>query len=142
MAAERGRPTLCTPELINQIVALLERGIPLATACEAVGVESRDPERWMQWAREGRPRYLPFLSAVTRARARGRVYLHDRAVEGGRGSAQALAILGRRDPEHYAPVQRVEMTANSNETVNRPEAAFRAALEELTTAELRRLIDQ
>lgn len=137
MARVRGRPSLCTPALTEKIVACLERGIPFTTACEAEGVALKTAEGWLTAGASG-GKSEPFFRAVTRARARGRIYLHDCATDGGRGSAAALSILSRRDPQHYGALQRIELAGHDGGPV-RTEMNIAASLDLLTIDELRRL---
>ncbi len=105
----RGRPTLCTHEVTDAIAAYLERGIALGTAAQACGISEADASHWMTWGAAGRKPYDDFFKAVAHARAIGEIYLHDKAIEGGKGSSQATWLLERRFRERYGP-PRVEPT--------------------------------
>jgi len=66
--AKRGRPTLCTPALIEKICELLADANTIAASCESLGIGVSTFHEWRQ-------RNPDFADATTRARAKARIKL-------------------------------------------------------------------
>lgn len=97
-----GRRSKATPELLKEVTRLLEAGVPMTIAAEANAIARSTLHRWRNSKKLG--------GLLSQARARGFVNLHLKALAGGPGSHNALALLERLDPENYRPTQRLEHT--------------------------------
>jgi len=106
-----GRPTKCTPEVTDAIMAFVAEGLPFRTACEAAGVSERDGLNWRTWGEAGRAPYNEFFRAYAHATAIGEVTLFRKALAGEKGSSQATWLLERRFRDQYGP-PRVEPVAS------------------------------
>lgn len=107
---KRGRPTLLTPEVQEEICQALKISVPIKHAALAAGVSERDFEHWMEYGRAGKEPFAEFLSAVTRAQSQAVKNLTTITLTGGKGSGGAQFLLERRFREHYGRQERVEMT--------------------------------
>jgi hypothetical protein len=139
---ERGRPTLCTPELTQAICAHIGIGIAFKTACAAQGITEAAGHLWMARGEaaetEADAPYIHFFESVSRARARGEVYLHELTLTGGKGSSMAGWMLERRFRDHYGPMQRIEHSGPAGKPIEQNIAVNYAALDD---DELRRIAE-
>lgn len=103
-----GRPTKLTPEIQKAICDMLEIAVAEKHAAEANGIAEQTFHEWMRRGEAGESPYDDFYVAATRARARAIPNLHIKALQGGKGSSQALWFLERRFREEYGPSQRIE----------------------------------
>jgi hypothetical protein len=123
----RGRPTLMTPELTEQIAMRLAVGNFLTTACAACGVKYDTVLRWLERGRKADPddpeerEFIHFLHTITRAEAEG----ESACVVAIRGAAkeqwQAAAwLLSHRHPDRWADTVRYkrELEAMTDEQLN------------------------
>jgi hypothetical protein len=65
-----GRRTLCTPERVEAIVAVVEAGGTDADACAEAGIAPATFYGWVDRGENGEAPYSEFLEALSRARAR------------------------------------------------------------------------
>ena len=72
-ARHRGRPTLLTPELQQQICELTRAGATAEVAATVNGITAATFYGWMLKGREGDDKYVDFFEAVTEARMRARL---------------------------------------------------------------------
>ena len=101
-----GRKTNLTPELADQLVAMLRAGNYLRVALRAVGLDRRRYRDWMQRGRSGERRdrlYADFLGRIEKAKAEGEVravaQISRAAIEG--NWAAAAWMLERQYPERW-----------------------------------------
>ncbi len=94
-----GRPTKATESVVAVLYAALELPLPKAIAAQLVGIDRATLYRWEQVGDE-------LSQRLTRARARGALYLHLKALSGGKGSSAALWLLERLFPEEYGRAPR------------------------------------
>lgn len=78
------RRSLLTPEMANDIVAILQLGLPIIEACETVGIDESTYHGWIRRgeraAKQKKPKpeerpYLQFFQSCKTARGRGKVAL-------------------------------------------------------------------
>jgi hypothetical protein len=92
------RPKL-TPELADQIVALLGRGVPLGVAAAALGVCRASLYRWLS---RPEPEFRAFAERVQQARAKGGLALVAAVLRQSETRWQSAAwILEREYPDRY-----------------------------------------
>lgn len=82
-----GRRTLLDAQMANQIVAILQRGLPICDACDACGITEKSYQNWYnrgeRASRATDPKpddqriYIPFFRSCKAARATGKVSLLD-----------------------------------------------------------------
>lgn len=106
-----GRPTLLTRALQKQLCDLLAGGIPLGTSCEACGIAPRTARDWLHRGATEKG-FSAFAAAISRARARGRVFLVKRITAAGDWRADAW-LLARLAPDEFG-VAAAEESANDN----------------------------
>jgi hypothetical protein len=112
-----GRPTKLDTTAANDIVAILEKGLPIDDACAAVGIDDSTFQRWMRKgekalkAREPKPEDQPFrefCAGVKKARSLGKL-VHLTTIEkastgtaGNPGDWKAAAwLLERMHPKQF-----------------------------------------
>lgn len=66
---EPGRPTLCTPEIVDMLVARVRSGVPINRACGAAGISQTSFYEWMRRAELGEEPYAQFADRVTQAKS-------------------------------------------------------------------------
>jgi hypothetical protein len=112
-----GRPTTLTPELSEQIVALVRDVGALATAARCAGVPVRVAREWLARGlgndpdRPCTPLYADFAHAVEKARGEfvaRRIRRIEHAAESGTWTADAWAVE-RVDPDSWGRRDRVEV---------------------------------
>ena len=135
---KKGPPPLVNEDLTSLICVHLAKGVPFRFACEAEGVLLTTAEKWLANGKADQPEYRPFFEAVTRARARGAIGLHEHVQAGGRGSQGAQFLLERRYRDEYGNIQRIEHAGHDGGPV-KTESTIEAKLEQLTIEELRAL---
>jgi len=140
MANRRGRPTKLTDGLTEKICAHLGNGIAFKTALEAEGISERVGHDWLSKGEDGKEPYAVFSAALTQARARGEIFLHNRVLSGGKGSSNAQFVIERRFREHYGRVDRLEHAGHDGGAV-KTETTLAMKLDELSVEHLRRLAE-
>jgi hypothetical protein len=107
-----GRKTLLTPELAEQLVAILRAGNYVEVACTAVGISRRTFAEWMRRGRTFKPEdepYRRFRERAERARAEGEVRNVAQIANAATTSWQAAAwMLERQYPDRWARVSQRE----------------------------------
>ena len=107
-----GRPTKCTPEVIERIAQALRLGNYADTAASYGGIDERTYYRWLEQGESGEEPYCQFCQAVKEAshvaemRALGRI---QQAADAGTWQAAAW-FLERRTPGKWSRREKVEMT--------------------------------
>ena len=109
---QAGRPTDCTPEVVETICAELRAAMTIKTACSQAGVSVTTYHNWLHRGEAGEEPFLGFLKAVTRAKEDGIRALagtiRKEAVTDWRAAAW---MLERRDPDEWS--RRTELTGKS-----------------------------
>jgi transposase-like protein len=102
------RPQTLTPEMADQIAAMLRAGNYVEVAARAVGVHRNTLHEWLRRGREGDPAYAGLYERCEQARAEGEAAHVAQIARAGRESWQAVAwLLERQYPERWArPSQR------------------------------------
>lgn len=115
-----GRPTKLTPEIQAQLETMLGSNAPIATACDAIGLEERTFYAWMAKGKKAKSNnaYRQFYQAITRTRAVGELTL----IQNINGAAAkewraAVFLLQIRRPEVYKPATRMEHTGAGGSTL-------------------------
>jgi hypothetical protein len=103
-----GRPTKCTPDMIESICGYLRKGHWAESAAVLSGIDEKTYYNWVDAGGEGREPYATFLQSVKIASAMA----EDTAIEtvnGGNGDAKAgpmwqsaMTFLERRYPHRWA----------------------------------------
>ncbi|MEA3367713.1 MAG: hypothetical protein U9R68_06325, partial [Planctomycetota bacterium] len=62
-----GRPTKCTPKLIDTLVQELTAGASLSAACRAAGITPETRRQWEKRAEAGQEPYAGFLGPLKKA---------------------------------------------------------------------------
>lgn len=116
--ARKGRKLKCTPELINQIAALVSSGNYIETACQISGISRSTFYDWKKKGEEGKRPFLEFLDTIKKAEAIAeakRIQLISQASE---ENWQAAAwYLERRFPERWGR-KKVDMEHSGDIQVN------------------------
>jgi hypothetical protein len=93
------RKTTLTPQVAERLALMLRSGVPIATACAAVGVSRASFHRWV--ARE-EPEYVSFREQVEQARAEGEAALVLRIARESATRWQSAAwLLTQIAPDRY-----------------------------------------
>lgn len=112
------------PQLYHQeLVKIIQRGLPIADACNLVGIKEATFYYWMRIGeREERQPYLKFFEDVTRARKQGRLNAIERvhkAMNDEEDKRTALAAaqwyLERSDPENWGRKSKQTVEINMNQ---------------------------
>lgn len=114
-----GRKTNLTPELQDQLAAMLSAGNYLAVCCRAVGLPQSTYKMWFERGASDAPKdalYARFRDRMEEARARGEVRLVAEVSNAARENWQAAVwLLERLHPDRWARVsQRPEKTPESS----------------------------
>jgi hypothetical protein len=64
-----GRPTKCTPELIEALSQKIRKGLPIRTSCLLVGIGESTYHEWMGRAEAGEEPFVTFQSSLFVAEA-------------------------------------------------------------------------
>ena len=129
-----GRPRILEehPDLVDELVALLEQGVPQSAAAPAVGIHRATFQGWKARGREeqgailagetpdpNEAPYLDFVDRVEEARSKAEtkftLYVSRAAAGGDVGAAKWW--LDRARPERWAQRQRHEVTGGDGEAV-------------------------
>jgi transposase len=119
MPRGKGRPSKCTPELIERISELIAKGMPIRLTCGAVGITDACFYLWMQKGEAGKKEYIDFFSKVEAAKAKAVEGYLDRLEEYSKnGSVYATTwFLERRCPEEFGRREKIDVKSeNKNET--------------------------
>jgi len=103
-AKPTGRPSKATPETLTALLAIVEKGVTLRTAADAIGVARQT--LW-EWRRD--PAFLTLLRA---ARAKGEIALVERVTTDPENSRGAQIILERSYFERWR--RRTETTVKTD----------------------------
>jgi hypothetical protein len=118
-ARSRGRPPVLTPQLKDQIVALVREVGALTTAARCVGVPVSVAREWLSRGLGNDPKrprtklYASFADGVEKARGdfvARRIRRIEHAAEGGTWTADAWAVE-RVDPDTWGRKDRVDVSA-------------------------------
>lgn len=108
-----GKPSLLTEELADQVVTMLRSGTLPRVACEAVGIDIRTLQRWLERGRSGRERdkaYREFTERVGRARAEAEARAVAQIARAASEDWRAAAwLLERQWPERWGKVPLAEL---------------------------------
>lgn len=100
------------PETCKKILATLRRGLWLSHAADLAGVDRTNVHLWVKLGKQNpEGKYGQFARDVAAVRSEQTGAMLDRALEfakAGDGNL-LMRILERRDPEHFAPIQRVQI---------------------------------
>lgn len=103
-----GRKTLLTPQLADQLVAMLRAGNYVTVATRAVGISRRTFAEWMQRGRSDKSadaEFASFRRRVEQARAEAEVRHVAQIAQASADSWQAAAwLLERQHPERWGRV--------------------------------------
>ena len=131
---EPGRPTLCTPEMVDALVARVRAGVPINRACGAVGIAQTTFYNWVRLGEEGgdgNEIYVQFLDRVTQAKNQTCADLAEvittAAMEGDVKAAQWY--LERADRHNWSKA--TETTINVNSAPQAPVIDASVTVEEL-----------
>lgn len=106
-----GRPSKYSQEALDAICRSVRLGLSYERAAENAGIAQSTLSQWMQKERNGHPRYQGLNDALAKARAEGETRLIARVIKAGEEDWRAAAwILERRHPEHYARMERREVS--------------------------------
>ena len=116
-----GRKPKLTPELQDQIVTLIRRGVSRELACGAVGISSRTLRRWLDRASDNGPRrraFKEFRAAVEQAEAQVETALVGGVVHAGKKDWRALAwYLERRFGVRWNPKRQANEAGATPQTL-------------------------
>ena len=128
---EPGRPTLCTPEMVDALVARVRAGVPINRACGAAGISQTTFYEWMRRAESGEEPYAQFADRVTIAKNQTCADLAEvittAAMEGDVKAAQWY--LERADRHNWSKA--TETTINVNAAPQQPTIDASVTVEEL-----------
>ncbi len=98
-----GRPTKKNPEVVKQIVKMMEHGHSLTVACDFAGISRDSASRWQK-------RDKDFAAGITKARASGKAFVVGKLIENiGKGNQYAIQYwLDRRGGEDWRQIQFIE----------------------------------
>lgn len=130
MLTNMAAPSKLTPELQANICKLLETGVPICYACDAVGISQAS---YTSWCRAGKrcdgEIYVAFLAAVKKAKARfiqkNLVRIRSAAREPKTWTAAAW-LLERLSPAHFGKKE-VELLAEQERRIAALEASLATA---------------
>lgn len=73
MAEERkvGRPTLCTPAVVDELIDALQTGMSIKGACNCAGISTETYYDWLSRGETGQQPFADFLTRATQARGKG-----------------------------------------------------------------------
>jgi hypothetical protein len=98
---EAGRPTICTPGMIDEVCRHLEQGCSIRTTCKIVGVSMETWSNWQHRGADGEEPFATFVERTTKATGAGIgslvTVMHKAAQSGDWRAAQAL--LDRMHPD-------------------------------------------
>lgn len=105
-----GRPTKCTPEVIDKCVAEVARGMPKKYAAALAGIDYATLNNWEQRGSEGEEPFSTFARALADARAQ-HIAMRLEAIERGEGDWKRQAwLLERLEPTLFGPTSRTQVT--------------------------------
>lgn len=119
-----GRPTLCTPEVVNEIADAIKGGMSYEDAAALAGISRATLQNWKARAKAENERlqekgarirkkeqvFVDFLDTLKRAELEGKQYLLTIIANAGKKQWQASAwLLERRYPDEYGRRQRVDI---------------------------------
>jgi hypothetical protein len=134
--AKTGRPTKYTPEIVKAILTALAIGNTAEDSCAAQGVGYSTMREWVGI-------YPEFAEAVQKAQAEARqrmVGVVAKAAAGGNWQA-AMTYLERRDPEHWARRDRLDVAVNVRKEAERIAAENDLSVDEVM-AEANRILER
>lgn len=106
-----GRPLKFNAEVMDVICKGVRLGLSYERAAESAGLGRTALSRWMAAEAEGDLRFRGVSDALAKARAEGETRLIARVIKAGEEDWRAAAwILERRHPEHYARMERREVS--------------------------------
>jgi hypothetical protein len=107
----RGRPPKYSPAMLQRICEGIRLGLSYQRAAEGAGIHAATLRDWIQHDEQGDLRFAGVASAIATARAEGEqqllVTIKTAAADDWRAAAW---ILERRHPEHYARMERREVS--------------------------------
>ena len=111
MPKSLGRPTKCTPELIQEMHDLLVQGLTQRDACAIAGIHAGTFSEWVNLGEEGKHPYTKFSEAVKEAVPKRKQALLATIAHHARNQWQAAAwLLERAYPEEYSLRTRTEIS--------------------------------
>lgn len=119
VAAKRGgAPTLCTPEIIKEIVDALRMGVYFDAACAAAGVTKDTGWNWMKRGRKGEQPFAEFFSLVGKANGEMQKFYNTSIFAHSKKNWQAAAwYLERRFPKRYGRKDQLELSGELDSNV-------------------------
>lgn len=140
-----GRPTSCTPEVVDILEDKVRQGIPVIRAVECAGISHTSFYEWMQRAESGEQPYADFADRMRRAKsdllAKLASTVHEVALYGEKEETRVRAaqwILERADRQHWSKSTDVNMHVEQQRTEVKmippetPTEALEAELEEMS----------
>lgn len=112
MNSKIGRPTKLNDDVLEQLIAMFERGAGRAMACEAVDISYMTFLNWLHRGEQAQSgEYFDFFYAIKKAEGRAKVFhvanIHRHAETTWQASAWWLE---RKCPDEFRKVERVENT--------------------------------
>ena len=102
MTAKRiGRPTKCTPELVQTLADEIRLGVSLHTACECVGISQQTLSNWQHWHSEGKEPYATLFGVLKAAKGFSRAKAEKRIMEGPLRWESSARWLESMDPDAW-----------------------------------------
>ena len=136
---EPGRPTLCTPEMVDALVVRVRAGVPIKRAVGAIGISESAFYKWMERGEAGESPYVELMERVTRARNQTAAAMAEVVVQAGLdGDVKAAQwYLERRDPQHWGKSADTVVNVNTGPQVPTIDASvtveeLEAELEEMS----------
>lgn len=113
-----GRPTRCTPEVVDRLVKLVKIGVPTAVACRTEGLGKATMHRWRVEAAAGVEPYASLIAQLQVAQSQAAAQITMQLVKASQRDWKAAAWwLERRVPAHFAAKQSVRVqNVNTNMT--------------------------
>lgn len=97
---DTGRPTLCTPEVIDRLCAEMEALGFVGAACARAGVARSTVEEWVIRGKDGQEPYAGFAAKWAQARARANAR-HVEAIQASPDWRARAWLLERAAPDEY-----------------------------------------
>ena len=96
----QGRPTMCTPEVIERLCAEMEALGFVGAACARAGVAKSTVEEWVQRGKDGQEPFAEFAGRWAQARARANAR-HVEAIQASPDWRARAWLLERAAPDEY-----------------------------------------
>lgn len=107
---EAGRPTKCTPELIEEVCRLIASGMPKRHAYAKVGIHHTTALDWDRRGAEGEEPYAAFSTARAKADADHVALRLERMQTPGNDWKREAWLLERLHPRDFAQVNKTQLS--------------------------------